>query len=95
MHFKTYLVKTVFHELSFIRVSFLMETDFLYRFRPERCSIRKTERRKVLRGLNAITEQYFFKLRKEKGINVPRGRYHAVMTTEEMVDFGQRRPQKS
>ena len=45
------------------------------------------EERKVFQGLNPITEQYLFKLRKEKGINVPRGCYHAVMTTEEMVDF--------
>ena len=45
------------------------------------------EERKVFQGLNPITEQYLFKLRKEKGINVPRGCYHAVMTTEEMVNF--------
>ena len=45
------------------------------------------EGREVFRGLNAITEQYLFELRKEKGINVPRGCYQAVMTTEEMVDF--------
>ena len=86
MHFNTNLVKTVFHELSVIKVSFLMETDFLHRFQPYRFSIQK-KGRKVFQGLNAITEQYLFKLRKEKGINVPRGCYHAVMTTEEMVDF--------
>ena len=45
------------------------------------------EERKVFQGLNPITEQYLFKLRKEKGINFPRGCYHAVITTEEMVDF--------
>ena len=83
VHFNTYLVKTVFHELSVIRASFLMETDFLYRFQPYRFSIW----RKVLQGLNTLTEQYLFKLRKEKGINVPKGCYHAVMTAEEMVDF--------
>ena len=86
MHFNTNLVKTVFHELSVIKVSFLMETDFLHRFQPYRFSIQK-KGRKVFQGLNAITEQYLFKLRKEKGINVPRGCYHAVMTTEEMVNF--------
>ena len=43
--------------------------------------------RKVFQYLNVITEQYLFKLRKEKGINVLRGCYHAEMTTEEMVDF--------
>ena len=41
----------------------------------------------MFQGLNPITEQYLFKLRKEKGINVPRGCYHAVMTTEDIVDF--------
>ena len=87
VHFNTNLVKTVFHQLSVIKVSFLMETDFLHRFQPYRFSIWKKEGRKVFQGLNAITEQYLFKLRKEKGINVPRGCYHAVMTTEEMVDF--------
>ena len=45
------------------------------------------EERKVFQGLNPITEQYLFKLRKEKGINVPKRCYHAVMTTEDMVDF--------
>ena len=45
------------------------------------------EGRKVFQGLNPITEQYLFKLRKEKGINVLQGCYHAVMTTEEMVVF--------
>ena len=43
--------------------------------------------KKVFQGLRAITEQQLFKLRKEWGINVPRGCYHAAMTTEEMVDF--------
>ena len=75
VHFNTYLVKIVFHELSVIRVSFLMQTDFLHSFQPYRCSI------------GAVTEQYLFKLRKEKGIRVPRGCYHAVMTAKEMVDF--------
>ena len=84
MHFYTYLVKTVFHELSVIGVSFLMETDIFTDSNPTDALF---ERRKVLRGLNAITEQYLFKLRKEKGINVPRGCYHAMVTTEEMVDF--------
>ena len=60
-----------------------METDFLHSFQPYRCSILKKEGRYS----KALTEQYLFKLRKEKGINVPRGCYHAVMTTEEMVDF--------
>ena len=45
------------------------------------------EGRKVFQGLNPITEQYLFKLRKEKGINVLQGCCHAVMTTEEMVVF--------
>ena len=87
MHFNTNLVKTVFHQLSVIKVSFQMETNFLHRFQPDRFSIWKKEGRKVFQGLNAITEQYLFKLRKEKGINVPRGCYHAVMTTEKKVNF--------
>ena len=41
----------------------------------------------MFQGHNAITEQYLFKLMKEKGINVPRGCHHKVMTTEEMVEF--------
>ena len=45
VHFNAYLVKTVFHELSVIRVSFLMEIDFLHRFQPYRYSIRKKEGR--------------------------------------------------
>ena len=36
VHFNTYLVKTVFHEVSVIRVSFLMETDFFHSFQPYR-----------------------------------------------------------
>ena len=32
-NFNTYLVKTVFHGLSVVRISFLMETDFLHRGR--------------------------------------------------------------
>ena len=43
VHFNTYLVKTVFPKLSFIRVSFLMETDFRHRFQPCRCSIWRKE----------------------------------------------------
>ena len=72
VHFNTNLVKTVFHELSFIKVSFQMETDFLHRFQPYRFSIQK-KGRKVFQGLNAIIEQYLFKLRKEKVINVQEG----------------------
>ena len=41
----------------------------------------------MFQGLNPITEQYLFKLRKGKGINVPRGCYYAAMTTEDIVDF--------
>ena len=42
VHFNTNVVKTVFHELSVIKVSSLMETDFLHRFQPYRFSILKT-----------------------------------------------------
>ena len=45
VHFNTYLVKTVLHELSVIRVSFLMETDFLHSFQPYWYSIQKKEGR--------------------------------------------------
>ena len=45
VHFNTNLVKTVFHELSVIKVSFLLETDFLHRFQPYRFSIQKKEGR--------------------------------------------------
>ena len=39
VYFYTNLVKTVFHQVSVIKVSFLMETDFLHRFQPYRFSI--------------------------------------------------------
>ena len=43
--------------------------------------------RKKFRGLNPISEFYLHNLKKEKGKIIPRGFYHAAMTSEEMVDF--------
>ena len=45
------------------------------------------EDRKVFLGLNPLTEQYLYELKKNKGVAVPRGFYHAVMNMEEMDDF--------
>ena len=45
------------------------------------------EGRNVFQGLNPISEFYLHNLKKEKGKIIPRGFYHAAMTSEEVVDF--------